>query len=284
MAIQWYPGHMAKSVRLMTEQIALVDVVVELLDARIPYSSQNPDISKMAKNKRRLIVLNKSDLADDAVTDEWIAYFKSQGLTAIKSDSAAGKGMDRIAAAVTELCRDKIESQKSKGRISVPIRSMITGIPNVGKSTLINKYAGKSIAKTGDRPGVTRSKQWIRIRKDFDLLDTPGILWPRFDDQRTGVMLSITGAINDNILDLRDLSIQAIETITKIKPDAIGIRYKIAISGQSSDEVLEMIARARGFIKKGNEVDIDRAAIIFLDELRGGKLGRITFERPGERQ
>lgn len=278
--IQWYPGHMTKTRRMMTEDIKLVDIVIELLDARIPLSSKNPDIDKMAANKKRLIVLNKSDLADDKANESWRKYFKENGFEAICINSVSGKGMNQI----TDICRammqEKIERLKKKGRIFVPIRAMIVGVPNVGKSTLINKFVGKGAAKTGDKPGVTRGKQWIRIKKDFELLDTPGILWPKFDDESVGIKLAATGAINDNILDKYTLAIKLIDLLLTQNNSCLE-RYKIeGEKNYTSEELLRLIAVNRAFRTKGGEPDTERASIILLDEYRGGKLGKISLETP----
>ncbi len=283
MSIQWYPGHMTKTKRMMQENIKLIDIVIELLDARLPHSSQNPDIGSLAVNKFRIIVLNKADLASEKANQQWKEYFESKGHKVILANSTSGKGMNDITVVARSLMAEKIEAQRKRGRIFVPIRSMIAGIPNVGKSTLINKYIGKSITKTGDKAGVTRSKQWIRIKKDFELLDTPGILWPKFEDDRVGSLLGITGAINDNILDKEELAIILINILRKTHEDLLKARYKIEINENDEDyEVLEKIGIARGFKSKGNSVDLLRTSIILIDEFRGCKLGRITLELPPE--
>lgn len=276
--IHWYPGHMTKTRRMMEKDISLVDIVIELLDARIPYSSKNPDIDKLAKNKLRIIVMNKVDLADDATTKKWCDYFTEQGFRVLQVNSVSGKGMDQIATAARDLMKDKIERNRQRGRIFTVTRAMIVGIPNVGKSTLINKYVGKAITKTGDRPGVTRSKQWIKIKKDFEIMDTPGILWPKFDDQSVGLKLAFTGAINDKILDITTLAVEFIKTINK---KALQERYKIDIAEDDTEmTILTKIGDARGFKIKGGEIDTERTAIILIDEFRGNKLGRISLECP----
>jgi len=283
MNIQWYPGHMTKSIRIMRESISLVDVVIELLDSRVPYSSRNPDIDDLAKNKKRIIILNKSDLADNNFNTEWENYFKDKGFEVIVTDSSKGKGLGEIYTTAQKLMKEKIESQKQRGRIFVPIRVMIVGIPNVGKSTLINKIIGKKITQTGDRPGVTRSKQWVKIRKDFELLDTPGILWPKFENQEVGVNLAITGAIKDDILDTYTLSTKLCEKLLVMNPACLEERYKIKIEeGDDSHMIIAKIGESRGFKLKGNTVDVDKTAIILLDEFRGGKLGKISLERPSD--
>lgn len=285
MNIQWYPGHMTKTKRMMAENIALVDVVVEMLDARIPYSSKNPDLDSLSKNKKRIIVLNKADLADEGITEKWKAYFENKGFAVILSNSVTGAGLDKIVKTARELMKEKIERQMQRGRLYVPIRAMIAGIPNVGKSTLINYYAGLSVAKTGDKPGVTRGKQWVRLKKDFELLDTPGILWPKFEDEAVGIRLAITGAINDKVFDSFEISLKLIEILAQMAPAAIENRYKLLpgfTDGKKPQEILEKIAEARSFIKKGGELDLERCSIILLDEYRGGKLGRISLEAPNQ--
>lgn len=282
MDIQWYPGHMAKTKRVLKENLSLVDVVVELLDARIPYSSKNPDLDELARDKKRVIVLNKADLAEAAITKQWTQYFEEKGFEALPADSTSGKGLTDMVEAARRLMQEKIQRQKQRGRIFVPIRAMIVGIPNVGKSTLINQYTGRSITKTGDRPGVTRSTQWVRLKKDFELLDTPGILWPKFEDKDAGLRLAFTGAINDDILDSYTVSLKLIECLTRVKPKALTERYKIELGDEQEKphDLLQKIAEARGFKRKGGEPDVERCAIILLDEYRGGKLGRISLERP----
>ncbi len=281
MNIQWYPGHMTKTRRMMTENISLVDIVIELLDARIPYSSKNPDIDKLAQNKFRIIILNKVDLADDQKTKKWADYFESKGYKVVLVNSVSGKGLKDITEFSRELMKEKLERLKQRGRIFVPIRAMIAGIPNVGKSTLINKFVGKATAKTGDKPGVTRGKQWVKIKKDFELLDTPGILWPKFDDQRVGMKLAFTGAVNDDILDSYTLAVNLISYLRELYPNAIKERYKIDFDESvSSDDILIKIGEARGFKIKGGEIDLDRSANILIDEFRGCKLGKISLESP----
>ncbi len=281
MNIQWYPGHMTKTKRMMQENIKLVDIVIELLDARLPYSSKNPDIDNLAKGKYRIIIMNKADLADDIITEKWKKYFEEKGFKVVLTNSTSGKGLSQITDVARSLMKDKIEHQKERGRIFVPIRSMIVGIPNVGKSTLINKYVGKAITKTGDKAGVTRSKQWIKVKKDFELLDTPGILWPKFEDQRVGTILAITGAINDAILDQSELACELIKNLRNKNIKALEERYKITIDEEDENwQVLEKIGRSRGFLIKGGEIDLDRTSIILIDEFRGCKLGKISLESP----
>ena len=281
MDIQWYPGHMAKAKRMMQENIGLVDIVAELLDARIPLSSRNPDIDKLAANKKRLIILNKFDLADSERTKLWTEYFSRKGFVVICADSKNGRGIKDFYPMCRELMREKIERQRQRGRILVPSRVMIAGIPNVGKSTLINRLFGKNMTKTGDRPGVTKNKQWVRIRKDLELLDTPGILWPKFDDPEAGVKLAVTGAINDEIVDKRELAFSLIGYLKENYPGSLEKRYDISIETDDGDaDILDKICRKRGFFSKGGEPDLPRTAIVLLDEFRGGKLGSITLEEP----
>lgn len=281
MNIQWYPGHMTKTVRMMSENISLVDVVVELIDARIPYSSKNPDIDNLAKNKKRIIVMNKTDLADPAKTEVWKKWFEAKGFTVILADAVKGTGVNKVADTARTLVKDKIEREKARGRLFVPVRAMIVGIPNVGKSTFINKTVGKTTAKTGDKPGVTKGKQWIRIKKDFELLDTPGILWPKFEDEEVGLKLAMIGSINDNILDTETLCTEYINLMMVVNPNFIKNRYNVEFDTiDEPHDVLEKIAVSRGFIKKGGEPDCERTAKIVLDEFRGGKIGKITLEMP----
>lgn len=281
MNIQWYPGHMTKTRRMISENIALVDIVIELLDARIPIASRNPDIDELAVGKHRIVALNKSDLADEKINNLWRDYFAAQGQRVVMADSVKGKGLAETAKIVDEMMSEKRRRQKERGRINVPARVMIVGIPNVGKSTFINKCAGKAIAKTADKPGVTKAKQWVQVKNGFDLLDTPGILWPKFDDEAVGIKLAATGAIRDEILDIYTLSLKLVEMIVNVKPESLKERYKIEINeGESSDLILERIARKRGFIQKGGAVDNQRAATTVIDEFRGAKIGRISLETP----
>ncbi len=283
MNIQWYPGHMTKTKRMMVENISLVDIIIELVDARIPYSSKNPDIDDLAKNKYRIILLNKCDLAEQKAKALWEQYYKQKGFEVIQVNSIKGTGMVEVTNAARALMKDKIERQKARGRLFIPIRSMIVGIPNVGKSTFINKYVGKTTAKTGDKPGVTRGKQWIKLKKDFELLDTPGILWPKFDDKEVGLKLAFTGAVNDDILDLTTLATELINHLLLRHSELLQNRYQITFDTiEEPHIILEKIAITRGFKQKGGEPDIDRASKILLDEYRGGKLGNITLELPEE--
>lgn len=272
---------MAKAKRMMQENINLVDIVAELLDARVPLSSGNPDIDKLAANKKRMVILNKADLADSEKTRLWEKYFTEKGFFVICADSKNGRGIKEFYPGCRELMREKIERQMARGRILVPSRVMIAGIPNVGKSTLINKLLGRNMAKTGDKPGVTKSKQWVKIKKDLELLDTPGILWPKFDDSKAGVRLAVTGAINDEILDKRELAYELIKILLEKYPTSLEERYGITVSAdEGATDILLKIGEKRGFKTKGGEIDALRTAIILLDEFRGGKLGKISLESP----
>lgn len=278
-SFNWYPGHMTKAKRMMQEDIKFNDIVIELIDARIPMSSRNPDIDDLAKNKYRLILLNKSDLADDRVTVKWVEFFEKQGIKVIKLDSRQRSGMKSVNNAILEVCKEKIERDRKRGIINRPVRAMIVGIPNVGKSTFINSFAGKACAKTGNKPGVTKGKQWIRLNKTVELLDTPGILWPKFDNEKIANDLAFIGSINDQILNLTELSLKFIESV---KNDYAGIftsRYDIE---EKDDGVIMLgdIAIARGCLKKGGEPDYDKAAALIFDDFRSGKLGKISIEKP----
>lgn len=278
-SFNWYPGHMTKAKRMMQEDIKFNDIVIQLIDARIPMSSRNPDIDDLAKNKYRLILLNKSDLADERVTVKWVEFFEKQGIKVIKLDSRQRSGMKSVNNAILEVCKEKIERDRKRGIINRPVRAMIVGIPNVGKSTFINSFAGKACAKTGNKPGVTKGKQWIRLNKTVELLDTPGILWPKFDNEKIANNLAFIGSINDQILNLTELSLKFIESV---KNDYAGIftsRYDI----EEKDDGVTMlgdIAIARGCLKKGGEPDYDKAAALIFDDFRSGKLGKISIEKP----
>ncbi len=279
MNYQWYPGHMTKAKRMMQEDIKLIDLLIELVDARIPISSRNPDIDKLGANKGRMVLLNKSDLADPKANKQWIEYFKSQNITVIEINSKTGSGMKAIQNAVNEACREKRERDKKRGILNRPIRAMVVGIPNVGKSTFINSYAGKACTKTGNKPGVTKGKQWIRLGKGLELLDTPGILWPKFEDQEVGMKLAFIGSINDEILLEDELAMDLIGFLKNSYPGSIAQRFQIEDS-ETEAEILRQIAQVRGCYKKGNEIDYDKAASILMDEFRAGKLGRMTLELP----
>jgi len=282
--IHWYPGHMTSAIRMMKENLNLVDIVIELLDARIPYSSKNPDIDELAKHKKRIAVLNKADLANESQNMAWKRHYESLGYQVALTNSAAGKGLAGVAEAARAHMADKIARQKARGRLMVPIRAMIVGIPNVGKSTMINRYAGKQAAKVADRPGVTRGKQWIKIAADFELLDTPGILWPKFEGDDTGRNLAFIGSMNDRILDIQELAAMLADTLREIAPDGLKSRYNIDFTcDDASHEILAKIGVARLFKTKGGEVDLQRTAEIFIDEFRAGRMGRITLETPPTR-
>ena len=283
MNYQWYPGHMTKAVRMMQENIKLIDIVIELLDARIPASSRNPDIDSLAEGKARLIVLNKADLADEKETKSFAELFREKGFTVTAMDSRKSGTARMLNEAVRKACEEKLERNRKKGIINRPMRAMVAGIPNVGKSTLINTLSGKAGAKTGNRPGVTKGKQWIRLNRQVELLDTPGILWHRFDDPRIGERLALIGSINDDILDKRELSRALIGLFRDKAPEAFTQRYGICLSGQNNEslkdhEVLEAVAKARGALLKGGEPDIDKAAGLMLEDFRSGRLGRITLD------
>lgn len=279
MNIQWYPGHMTKAKRMMQENIKLIDIVVELLDARIPLSSRNPDIDTLANNKFRLVLLNKCDLADDGVTKQWEAYFKEKGIMVVTINARDGQGMKVITGKIQEACKEKIERNKKKGIMNRPIRAMIVGIPNVGKSTFINSYAKKACAKVGNKPGVTKGKQWIKINKNVELLDTPGILWPKFEDEQVGLHLAFIGSINDEILQKTELAVNLISFLKSNYSGILESRYGIA-EGEDDNQILQEIGSKRGCLLKGNEIDYEKASGILLDEFRNGKLGRISVERP----
>ena len=279
MNIQWYPGHMTKARRMMEEDIKLIDLVIELVDARLPLSSRNPDIDNLAKNKARLILLNKADLSDERINNQWTEYFKEKGFFVVKLDSRSGAGMKAINGVIQEACKEKIERDRKRGIINRPVRAMVVGIPNVGKSTFINSYAKKACAKTGNKPGVTKGKQWIKLNKNLELLDTPGILWPKFEDQQIGLRLAMAGSINDEILNIAELAVHLIKFLKEEYPGAIAERYGVEEEAKDLD-ILENIGVKRGCLKKGSTIDIDKAADIIIDEFRAGKLGRISLERP----
>lgn len=279
MDIQWYPGHMTKARRMMQENIKLIDIVIELLDARAPYSSKNPDIDNLAANKYRLIILNKTDLADPHVTTKWEEFYKNKGFFVAKINAKTGEGIKNINGIVKEACREKIERDRKRGIVNRPLRAMIVGIPNVGKSTFINSYTRKACTKVGNKPGVTKGKQWIKLSKDIELLDTPGILWPKFDDSKTGTRLAFIGSVNDDILSIVDIAYELIKFLQINYCNSLAERYNIEMDGNYV-EILEMIAMKRGCIKKGDEADTDKAAALLLDDFRAGRLGRISLEDP----
>lgn len=278
--IQWYPGHMTKAKRMMQEDIKLIDIVVELLDARTPLSSKNPDIDELAKNKYRLVLLNKYDLADSKVTAAWEQYFKGKGYFVLCLDSRKNTGMKAVTDIIQEACKEKIERDRRRGIINRPIRAMVVGIPNVGKSTFINSYAKKACTKVGNRPGVTKGKQWIRISKNVELLDTPGILWPKFEDQMVGKRLAYIGSINDEIIIKSELALNFIDYLKNRYCNVLSERYNIDSNEKKNYEILEGIAMVRKCLLKGNEPDLDKASTILFEDFRSGKLGRISLEIP----
>ncbi len=283
MNYQWYPGHMTKAKRMMQENIKLIDLIIELVDARIPMSSRNPDIDELGKGKARIILLNKSDLADAGLNQEWESFFKEKGYFVQPLNAKSGAGIKNIQALVQESCKEKIERDRKRGIINRPVRAMVVGIPNVGKSTFINSFAGKACAKTGNKPGVTKGKQWIRLNKNLELLDTPGILWPKFEDQKIGEHLALIGSINDEILHVDELAVALIRNLKNSYLDLLEKRYDITIDEDAYD-TLKRIAIARKCLQKGELPDVDRASSMLLEDFRSGKLGRITLERPEEWQ
>ncbi len=266
MIIQWFPGHMAKTKRVISEHLKLVDVVIELLDARIPQSSRNPEIDSIVRDKPRIIALNKSDLSDSQLNNKWKNYFSKQGISVIYTNAISGMGLGELKGKLKQLTRKKLEAAQARGRLQRPIKTMVVGIPNVGKSAFINKIAGKASAETGDKPGVTRTQQWVRINPEIMLLDTPGILWPKFEDKLTGLNLAFTGAIKDEIMDTTELAAKLMENLEDKK----------------GFELLEEAGKRRGCLISGGEIDFNRIAAIVLDEFRGGKIGKITLETPPE--
>ena len=284
MNIQWFPGHMTKAQRMIEENLKLVDAVCEILDARIPRSSRNPDIDRLAAGKPRLVILNRVDLADPSATARWRRYFEERGLAIVETDAKSGKGVSGFAPAVRRLLADKLRDYEAKGQVGRPLRVMILGIPNVGKSTFINKVAGRKAAIAGDKPGVTRGKQWINIDAGLDLLDTPGILWPKFDSQEVGEMLAITNAIKADVLDKETLGANFMLRLRQMYPQAIVERYKFQPDPEANGfELLEEAAKKRGFLVSRGEYDIERMANTLLGEYHDGKLGRLSLELPDDR-
>ena len=279
MNYQWYPGHMTKAKRMMQENIKLIDIVIELVDARIPLSSRNPDIDELGKNKARVVLLNKSDLADKRYNKQWMEYFTEKGFHVLEINSKNGAGIKSIQGLVQEACKEKIERDRKRGILNRPVRAMVVGIPNVGKSTFINSFAGKACTKTGNKPGVTKGKQWIRLNKSLELLDTPGILWPKFEDQSVGMKLAFIGSMNDEVLHMDELAAELIEFLLKNYPGVLKERYEIEES-KDKFETLTHICISRRCFKKGEEPDIDKAAAIVMEDFRSGKLGKITLEFP----
>lgn len=283
MNIQWYPGHMTKTRRQMENDVKLVDLVAEVVDARIPVSSRNPDIDAMVGDRPRLIIFNRADQADPAMTAQWMAWFKGKGYGVLETDARSGKGVGQFSATAKAVLKDKLAAWKAKGQVGRPIRAMVVGVPNVGKSTFINKVAKRKSAKASDRPGVTRGKQWVSVDAGLELLDTPGILWPKFEDEVTGLHLAFTGAVKDEVTDIEGLACALLELLRDRYPGALEERYKLAqMDGRQGWELLEQCARKRGMLVSGGGVDTERMARVLLDEFRGGKLGRFTLERPEE--
>lgn len=288
MTIQWFPGHMTKARRQIEQKLKLIDIAIELLDARIPLSSRNPMVDDILRNKPRLVVMTKADLADPRETDKWIAHFAAKGLASVAVDANTGTRIGDIASKAKELLHEKRERQRAKGMNPRAIRALIVGIPNVGKSTLINRLAGRNVAITGDRPGVTKGQQWIRVGSEMELLDTPGILWPKFEDQLVGYRLAMTGAIKEQILNVEDVAFHAIRELSGRYWDALSKRFGIEQPPADLDDpqeivrVMEDIGRKRGCLVSGGRVDLEKASGIVLRELRAGKLGRITLESPDD--
>ena len=279
MKLQWYPGHMTKAKRQMQEDLKLIDLVIEVIDSRIPYSSRNPEIDQLAQNKARVILMNKADLADEKANRLWAEYFREQGAFAALADSRKKNNMKEIRSAIDQASAKKKERDRKRGILNRPVRAMIVGIPNCGKSTFINTISGKASTKTGNKPGVTKGKQWIKLNKDIELLDTPGILWPKFEDEQVGSNLALVGSIKDEIIPSEELSLELIAFLTKTYPGVLNDRYQIDESGKESDILIE-IAKNRKCIKSGGEADYEKAAKILLDEFRSGALGKLTLERP----
>ena len=288
MNVQWYPGHMTKAKRNMQEDVKLVDLIIELVDARVPFSSRNPDIDKLGQGKARLILMNKSDLADPAMSARWKTWFESKGCFVVQLDARASANMKTVHNVIEEACKEKRERDRRRGILNRPVRAMVVGIPNVGKSTFINTFAGRAAAKTGNKPGVTKGNQWIRLNKNVELLDTPGILWPKFEDQQVGIRLASIGSINDNILNLTELCGYVIRFMGKHYEGALEKRYNletIDVERMAADpavayEILGQIAAHRGCMSKGGEPDLDKAAAVLMDDFRSGRLGRVTLEAP----
>ncbi|MCI8464906.1 MAG: ribosome biogenesis GTPase YlqF [Lachnospiraceae bacterium] len=284
--VQWYPGHMTKAKRAMKEDIKLIDLVIEILDARAPLSSRNPDIDELGRGKARLVLLNKADLADETANRVWEQSFLEQGLSTVRVDARNRGDMKPIQTAIRHACREKIERDLKRGIKNRPVRAMVVGIPNVGKSTFINSYAGRACAKTGNRPGVTRGNQWIRLSKEVELLDTPGILWPKFEDEQVGIRLAFLGSVKDEILGMEALSLELLAFLSRQYPEALMERYQFSETDVETEpeKMLRKIADRRNCLLKGNELDTEKAARLIIDDFRSGKLGRITLELPAEEQ
>lgn len=270
---------MTKAVRMMQENIKLIDLIIELVDARIPLSSRNPDIDELGKNKSRMVLLNKADLSDPVYNKQWVAYFQEQGAYVLEINSKTGAGIKAINGLVQEACREKLERDRKRGIVNRPVRAMVAGIPNVGKSTFINSFAGKACTKTGNKPGVTKGKQWIRLNKSLELLDTPGILWPKFEDQQVGMRLAFIGSMNDEVIIVEEMACDLLAVLRELYPGAVCSRYGIEWK-ETPAAVLEELARSRGCFMKGENLDLKKAANLLLDDFRSGRLGRMTIERP----
>ena len=280
MDLNYYPGHMTGAIRKMREDIKGIDVVIEILDARIPFSSKNPDIDELAAGKKRIVIFSKSDLADKKVTEEWTRYYEDKGIRVLSIDSRNRNETKKLTPLVREVCKDKIERDRQRGIIAVrPIKAMVCGIPNVGKSTFINSFVGKSTAKTGNKPGVTRGNQWIRLSKDINMLDTPGILWPKFEDVNVGYKIACIGSLNDNNLEITDIAVYLMDYIKDNYCNTLALRYNIEESDDSMTDI-QNIAVSKGLLLKGGEPDIDRTAKLVIDDLRAGRIGRFSLERP----
>ncbi len=283
MQFQWYPGHMTKAKRQMQEDIKFIDLVIELVDARIPLSSRNPDIDELGKQKSRLILLNKADLADEKKNALWKNYFQQKGFFVVELDARKRNQMKQIQATIAQACKEKIERDRKRGILNRPVRAMVVGIPNVGKSTFINTFAGRACAKTGNKPGVTKGKQWIRLNKQVELLDTPGILWPKFDDQAVGLRLAWIGSMNDTILNMEELAVELLRFLQTNYPEVLADRYQLPVQEQEDPvKLLEQIAANRHCVKSGGMMDLAKAALLLLDDFRSGRLGRISLEIPEE--
>ena len=284
MQLQWYPGHMTKAKRAMQEDIKLVDLVIELVDSRVPLASRNPDIDELGKNKARLVIMNKADLADEKINKQWEVYFREKGYYVVMMDSRSSVGKAAVQKVIAEACKAKIERDRRRGILNRPVRAMVVGIPNVGKSTFINSIAGKACAKTGNKPGVTRGNQWIRLNKQVELLDTPGILWPKFEDQSVGLKLAMIGSIKDDIINTTELGVEVIGFLAGAYPEALPKRYGIesfpSENGLTAVDILTKIAEKKNCRKQGNELDLDRMAMMIVEDFRSGRLGKLSVEMP----
>ena len=284
MQIQWYPGHMTKALRAFKEDLKLIDLCIELLDTRAVSSSRNPDIDRLCEGKFRLVILNKADLAEEETTKLWCRYFEEQGIAALAMDSRNTKISEKVTQAALSVCKEKIERDRKRGILNRPIRAVVAGIPNVGKSTFINSLAGRAAAKTGNKPGVTKGNQWIRLNRQIELLDTPGILWPKFDDETVGTHLAFIGSVNDTIIDKEALALEFLDWMKEHRPELLSGRYEGLELSENGTELLEKIAFIKKSLKKGGEADTERAASLVLDDFRSGKFGRISLERPYGRE